>query len=119
MRLKALSRFESYTNYKDFKAFHHNQAVAFKKHLAQQKGQQSGEKLSMATLRSTLTQLKRFFEWLSDKPGYKSRFQYSDAEYFNLCDKDIRVASARREQMVPTLEQINHVLKAMPNVTDI
>ncbi len=116
---KALSRFESYTNYKDFNAFHHNQAVAFKKHLAQQKGQQSGEKLSKATLHSTLTQLKRFFEWLSDKHGYKSCFQYSDAEYFNLSDNDIRVATARREQKVPTLEQIKHVLKTMPNATDI
>jgi site-specific recombinase XerD len=58
---KALSRFESYTKYRDFKAFHHNQAIAFKKHLAEQKGQQSGKKLSKATLHSTLTQLKRFF----------------------------------------------------------
>ena len=43
---KALSRFESYTNYRDFKAFHFEQAVAFKRHLAEQKGQQSGERLS-------------------------------------------------------------------------
>ena len=39
---KALSRFEAYTRYRDFKAFHFEQAVAFKKHLAEQKGQQSG-----------------------------------------------------------------------------
>ena len=116
---KALSRFESYTKYKDFKTFHHNQAIAFKKHLSEQKGQQSGEKLSKATLHSTLTQLKRFFEWLSDKPGYKSRFQHSDAEYFNLSDKDMRVATAQREQKVPTLEQIKHVIKTMPAATDV
>ena len=30
-------------------------------------------------------------------PGYKSRLQYSDAEYFNLSDKDTRVATAQRE----------------------
>ncbi len=35
---KALNRFESYTNYRDFKAFHFEQAVAFKKHLSEQKG---------------------------------------------------------------------------------
>lgn len=116
---KALSRFESYTKYKDFKAFHHNQAIAFKKHLTEQTGQQSGEKLSKATLHSTLTQLKRFFEWLSDKPGYKSSLQYSDAEYFNLSDNDMRVATAHREQKVPTLEQIKHVIKTMPAATDI
>ena len=35
---KALSRFEVYTRYRDFKAFHFEQAIAFKKHLAEQKG---------------------------------------------------------------------------------
>lgn len=116
---KALNRFEVYTRYRDFKAFHFEQAIAFKKHLAEQKGQQSGEKLSKATLHATLTQLKRFFEWLSDKPGYKSCFQYSDAEYFNLSDKDMRVATAHREQRVPTLQQIKHVINTMPTATDI
>jgi len=116
---KALSRFESYTNYRDFKAFHFEQAVAFKKHLAEQKGQQSGEKLSKATLHATLTQLKRFFQWLAWQPGYKSRVQYSDAEYFNLSDKDTRVATAKRQQRFPTIEQIKHVISKMPVNTEI
>jgi len=116
---KALARFEEHNQYKDFKAFHFKQAIAFKKHLAEQKAQLSGAKLSKATLHSTLTQLKRFFQWLSDKPGYKSRFQYSDAEYFNLSDKDTRIATAQREQKVPTLEQIKHVISMMPSGTDI
>ena len=34
---KALNRFETYTKYRDFKAFHTEQAIAFKKHLAEQK----------------------------------------------------------------------------------
>ena len=55
---KALSRFEEYTRYRDFKAFHFEQAIAFKRHLAEQTGQRSGEKLSKATLHATLTQLK-------------------------------------------------------------
>lgn len=116
---KALSRFEVYTKYRDFKSFHHHQAMAFKKHLAEQKGQQSGMKLSKATLHATLTQLKRFFQWLVREPGYKSGFQYSDAEYFNLSDKDTRVATARREQKVPTMEQIKRVINVMPADTDI
>ena len=116
---KALNRFEVYTNNKDFKVFHNKLAVAFKRHLAEQKGQQSGDKLSMATLHATLTQLKRFFQWLSDKPGYKSRFQYTDADYFNLSEKDVRIATAHREKKVPTLEQIKHVINTMPSKTDI
>jgi integrase len=116
---KALSRFEAYTRYRDFKAFHFQQAVAFKRHLAQQKGQRSGKKLSKATLHATLTQLKRFFQWLAWQPGYKSRIQYADAEYFNLSEKDTRIATTRRPQRVPTIEQIMHVITTMPSSTEI
>ncbi|OGA44360.1 MAG: recombinase XerC [Betaproteobacteria bacterium RIFCSPLOWO2_12_FULL_62_13] len=111
---KALARFEADTRHRDFKAFHFEQAIAFKKHLAEQKGQRSGEKLSKATLNATLAHVKRFFHWLAGQPGYKSRFHYSDADYFNLSDKDVRVATARREQKAPTLEQVKHVIALMP-----
>ena len=116
---KALNRFEIYTKHRDFKTFHIEQAMAFKKHLAEQDGQQSGQKLSKATLYATLTQLKRFFQWLAGQPGYKSRFRYSDAEYFNLSDKDTRIATAQREQKAPTLEQATHVINTMPSGTEI
>lgn len=116
---KALARFEAHTKHKDFKVFHFEQAIAFKKYLAEQKAQQSGERLSKATLHVTLTQLKRFFQWLAWQPGYKSRLQYSDAEYFNLSDKDTRIATTQREQKAPTLEQIKHVISVMPHQTDI
>jgi integrase len=116
---KALSRFEVYNKHRDFKAFHFEQARAFKKHLAEQNGQQSGEKLSKATLHATLTQLKRFFQWLAREPGYKSHIQYSHAEYFNLSDKDTRIATAQREQKAPTLEQVKHVINTMPTDTEI
>lgn len=116
---KALARFEVHTKHKDFKAFHYEQAIAFKKHLAEQKAQQSGEKLSKATLHATLTQLKRFFQWLAWQQGYRSRLQFSDAEYFNLSGKDTRIATTQREQKAPTLEQIKHVISTMPHQTDI
>jgi integrase len=119
MAAKALDRFEVYTQYRDFHAFHLEQAIAFKKRLAEQKGQRSGKELSKATLHATLTQLRRFFQWLAWHPGYKSRLNYSDAEYFNLSDKDTRIARARREQRVPTLEQIRHVINLMPVGTEI
>lgn len=116
---KALNRFEVYTKYRDFKSFHFEQAIAFKKYLATQKGQVSGKKLSKSTLHATLCQLKRFFEWLSMQQGYKSRIQYTDAEYFNLSDKDTRIATAKRPQKAPTLEQVKHVIDVMPNVNEI
>ena len=116
---KALSRFEEYTKHRDFKKFHFEQAIAFKKHLAEQKNHQTGKPLSKSTLHSTLGHLKKFFFWLAGERGYKSRLQYSDADYFNISDKDMRVATARREQKAPTLEQVNHVLSNMPVETEI
>jgi integrase len=116
---KAISRFESYTRWKSFNAFHFEQAVAFKRHLATQVGQRSGEPLSKATLRQTLAALKAFLEWLAGQPGYKSRITYSEAAYFSLSLKDATVARAIREERVPALEQIHHVIAAMPHQTDI
>ena len=116
---KALSRFEEYGKYKDFKRFHFNQAVAFKNHLAVQKKRNSDNKLSKATINSTMGHLKRFFQWLSCQPGYKSRIPYSDADYFNLSEKDTRIANTSQPRKIPTLEQVKHVLEKMPTDSDI
>lgn len=111
---KALARFEDYTKCRGFKAFHHSQAVAFKNHLAAQQNARTGEKLSKATLHATLANLKRFFQWLAGYPGHRSKINYADAEYFNLSEKDVRIASAKRGQRAPTLEQVHHVIAHMP-----
>jgi integrase len=116
---KAINRFESYTRFRDFKAFHIEQAKGFKSSLAGQMSLRSRDHLSKATLYATLSALKRFFIWLAGQPGYKSLISYSDAEYFNLSAKETRVAKARREERVPTLEQIRHVIHMMPASTEI
>ncbi|TAN86725.1 MAG: site-specific integrase [Gallionella sp.] len=115
----AISRYESYTKHKDFRMFNVEQVSAFKKHLAEQKGQRSGENLSKATLHATFNHLKQFFQWLSRETGYKTRIQYSDAEYFNLSKNDTHIATAQREQRWPTLEQLKRALDMMPAHTDI
>lgn len=116
---KALSRFEEWNKYKSFKAFHHEQAIAFKRHLTEQTSRRSGEKLSKATLHATLKQLRDFFFWLAGQPGYRARLQYSDADYFNLSGKDTRIATAQREREAPTLEQVHRVIETMPCGSEI
>ena len=111
---KALNRFEVYSKFRDFKSFHFEQAIGFKKHLAKQKNKQTGKILSKATLNSTLQHLKVFFQWLSRETGYISRINYHDAEYFNLSEKEVRVATAKRSKPVPTVQQIKHTIASMP-----
>ncbi len=116
---KAISRFEKYNQHKDFKSFHFEQAISFKRHLASQRSRKTGASLSAATITGTARQLKAFFEWLSQQVGYKSRITYSDAEYFNVADKVARTAKATRSKPVPTIDQIKHALNLMPTTTII
>ncbi len=116
---KALHRFEAHTGFQDFKAFHTKQAISFKANLTSQKTMRTKEPLSAATVYSTLAAIKAFFQWLSCQPGYKSRLTQADAEYFNVSARDAAIAKARRLKPVPSLEQIRHVIKSMPYLTDI
>lgn len=116
---KAISRFEESTGWKDFRVFHIKQAIAFKTRLAKQASQRTGALLSKSTLYSTLQALRGFIIWLAGRPGFKSRIRYSDADYFNLSDKETRIAKASREKAFPTLEQIHRALAVMPAGTDI
>lgn len=116
---KALARFEASTKYRDFKAFNYHQAVAFKHHLADRNSLVTGGKLSKATQYATLNGLKAFFQWLATQPGFRSHVKYTDAAYFNLSEKDSRIATARRQRPVPTLEQVKHTLALMPATTEI
>lgn len=116
---KALSRFEEANGFKDFRKFHREQAVAFKRKLDTQIAVRTGKRLARSTVHSTLSALRAFFIWLAGQPGYKSKLAYGDADYFNLAEKDVRIAKASRTKPFPSLEQIHHVLATMPADTDI
>lgn len=112
--LAAISQFEETIGYRDFAAFHIEQAKRFKRILSEYRIPKTEKPLSKATIRSRLKAVKAFFLWLADQPGYRSRLSYCDAEYFNLSSNDNRVATAKREQPTPTLDLVRRALFAMP-----
>lgn len=114
---KSLARFEDATGRKEFRRFHREQAVAFKRKLDEAANARTGQRLSKATLLSTLRDLRAFFFWLAHLSGFKSHIAYADADYFNLSDKDVAVARARRDKPVPTLAQVELALSRMPTGT--
>lgn len=116
---KAINRFETYTKYKNFATFNKEQAIAFKKHLAQLKAKRTSEPFSKSTIHSTLNILKDFFRWLSYQPGFKSKIHLPDIEYFNLSDKEVSIAKAIKYKNFPTIEQIKKTIFTMPVATDI
>lgn len=113
----SIARFEASTRARDFKKFHRAQAVAFKARLLQALNNRTGERLSKATVLSVLRDLRAFFLWLAQEPGFRSKIAFSDADYFNLPDKDIAIARASRKSDPPTIGQMQRVLEAMPSAT--
>lgn len=113
----SLARFEDSTKARAFKSFHREQAVAFKARLSGAVSARTGERLSKASVLSTLRDLRAFFLWLAQEPGYRSKIAFSDADYFNLSDKDVAIARASRKADPPTLEHMRRVLEAMPTTT--
>lgn len=115
----AIDEFETHTKGKSFKSFHSEQARAFKRHLERSTNPRTSKPISAATIDGTLRELKGFFRWLADQPGYRSRIGYSDAEYFSPSNQVARQAQARQWKPHPTPEQIRHVLEQMPTDTVI
>lgn len=119
MAAAAIASFEHWSNYRDFAKFHIDQAKGYKAHLGKAVNAKTGKPLAKATVQSRLMALKAFVFWLAGQSGYKSRISYADADYFNPSANDSRIATARREKKVPTIEQIKLVLSRMPTGSDI
>jgi site-specific recombinase XerD len=101
--LRAIERFEISTNRKPFRKFNVEQARSFRARLGEETGA-SGKPLSVATIASTLKHLRNFFLWLSREPGFRAALNANDANYFTPSEQDMRVAAARREKHVATLD---------------
>ena len=112
--LRAIDRFETSTSHRPFSKFHIEQARSFRAGLIDQTGP-GGRPLSAATITTTLKHLRNFFLWLSREPGFRSKLNANDANYFTPSEQDRRIAGARREGPVPTLNEIDQVLDRMPS----
>lgn len=114
----AIAMFEASTKWKDFAAFHIEQARSFKSQLAAQTNAETGKPLAHATIHSRLMALRAFFRWLSGQAGYR-KISYTDADYFNPTANDSRIATALREKPAPSIEQVRHVLVSINPATDL
>ncbi|WP_288901638.1 site-specific integrase [uncultured Sneathiella sp.] len=114
----SINSFEAFTGYIDFKDVTTDHVKAFKMSLEHEKNK-SGELLSISTIRSTLGNLKEFFEWLAMHPQFIKKVDGRITQYFRLSDNANRASRASREKTPPTLAELEMTLKAMPYGTDI
>lgn len=115
----AIALFEASTGYKDFAAFHIEQARKFKALQSESINPDTSKPLAKATIKHRLDALKSFFNWLADQPGYGSRIKHADCEYFSMSANDARIATAKRERPAPDLDQVHFVTSTMKTETPI
>ncbi|MEH6477402.1 MAG: site-specific integrase, partial [Sneathiella sp.] len=114
----SINQFEDFSEYADFKNVNKDLVTSFKTSLERQKNK-DGELLSLSTIRSTLNNLKEFFEWLAIHPHYLRKFDGRVVQFFHLSKNTNRAARASREKTPPTLEELELALTSMPGGTDI
>ncbi len=107
---KSILRFEQFTGFANLKSFDQKQATGFKEAMVKRN-------LALATILSTINNLRRFLAWLATQPGYKSRIKVMSIEYLNLPEKDIRAANAPVDRPHPSLQMIENVVARMPDET--
>lgn len=113
-----INLFEKFTDHADFKTFDVDQAKSFKAWLEKQKNQKD-ELLSLSTVRSTLKNIRDFFEWLAIHPQYVKKIDGRAIQYLRLSNNANRAARASRPKTPPTIEELEMALKAMPHGTDV
>ena len=119
MAAAAIHVFEQSTGFRDFKNFHREQAIKFKRDLRDAVNPKTKKPLAKATIYSRLKAVQKFFSWLADQPGYKSRLHRPDFEYFNITDNEGRMAKASRERPFPSVDQVRQVVLSSPSGSPI
>lgn len=115
---KSINLFETFTGRQPFTKFTAEQAKGFRHWLAKQVNPK-GTPLSMASMRSTLANVREFMLWLTLHPKVGKSINRQAVEYFHLSSNDNRAARASKPRQVPTVEQVRQAVEAMPCGTDI
>jgi len=114
---KAILLYGDFTKGIDFALFNADKAVRFKKWLSQRKNK--GKLLSVVTYSTYLRFLRKFFKWLSQQPGYKSRISLDTVDYLRLTDKEERIAAQSPPRNYPSLEYVKNLTQSIVVKTEI
>lgn len=116
---RAIADYERLIGGKDFRRYRAADAIAYRKALLARDGRRAQELSSRATVVTKLRQVKKFFGWLCEQRGYRSRILRADLEYFNVSARDARLADEPGDKPTPTIEQVCHVIRSMPAGNDL
>lgn len=114
---RAVLKYEQFSNREDFAQFNYRRAIGFKKWLESIAGRE--KPVSANTAHHTLRHLKRFFIWLADRPGFKSKISLDDVSYLNLDRKTVESLKSSKPVKCPPLEYVISICESIQARTEI
>lgn len=107
-----IAEFERFNKGRDFATYKIETAERYKIYLNEY--QWNGKNLHKKTVVEKLSAVRKFFIWLSDQKGYKSRINKSDAEYLQL---DMGTMNAiRTEVNIQKIPDIKYVINLVESI---
>ena len=115
----AIILWQEFTKQDDLGKFNKKSAVEFKEWLKQKPSNGKGKHLSLSYCYSNLQRLKKFFDWLSKQPNYKSRIVQTDIQFLNLSKKDARAALATTRKKIPSMDEVIRLIESIEPKTEV
>lgn len=103
---RAIESYEDCTGHKDFRLFNMKYAIEYINYI-------KTKSLSLNTRRSYLRNLKDFFEWLSDKPSYKSKIKQEDIDLLSISNNETNQIARKINLDYPTFEQAKQIVESI------
>ncbi len=116
---EAIAQWQTFSKNDDFSNYNKSKAVAFTEWLSVRPAKTKSGKISLVTQYNYLRRVKKFFVWLSDQPGYKSKILKDDVDFLRLSKKDARIAQSGTTKKMPTFEEVKKIIEGIDAKNEI
>ncbi len=116
---EAIGQWQTFSNNDDFSNYNKSKAVAFTEWLSVRLAKTKSGQISLVTQYNYLRRVKKFFEWLSEQPGYKSKILKDDVDFLRLSKKDARIAQSGTTKKMPTFEEVRKIIEGISGENEI
>lgn len=116
---EAIHQWEVFTKNEDFSTYSKSKAVGFTEWISTRPSKTKSGKISLVTQYNYLRRIKKFFVWLSEQPGYKSKVIKSDVDYLRLSKADAQIARSGTTKKMPTLDDARKIIEDIDGKSEI
>jgi integrase len=115
----AIAQWQTFTENEDFSQFNNKKAETFVEYLSTRPAKTKTGKIALVTQSNYIRRLKKFFEWLSEQPGYKSKIKKDDVEWLRLSKADARIARMGTTRREPKFEEIRTIIQSIEGKNEL